>query len=132
MPTPRYSALRALDDPADLRRYLDLKERVRSLTAEMKALEPTIYDALENEDDGRAEAHGFSLEAAISRSYTYPSATQEAERALRERKARDRQTGAATIKAATGFVRVTRQRPDPVALEAAAASALEHAAKLAA
>lgn len=106
------SALRYLDDPADLDRYLDLREELDRLDAELDALAPTILQALEMEDDGRASARGYTLEACVRRTYGYSDAVTEAEVYVRECRAAERASGAAAVEAATGYVRVTR---DPAA-----------------
>ena len=112
MPTPTYPALRALDDPADLDRYLDLRAERDRIDAALDALAPVILAALDAEDDGRTEARGFTLESCVRRTYAYSDDVAEAERYVRECKAAERASGSATVASATGYVRVTR---DPAA-----------------
>ncbi|PAP78011.1 hypothetical protein, partial [Rubrivirga marina] len=100
--------LRYLDDPADLDRFLDLREERDRIDAELDALAPTILRALEMEDDERASARGYTLEARVRRTYGYSDAVTEAERYVRDCKAAERAAGTATIDTATGYVRVTR------------------------
>ncbi len=99
--------LRSLASPEPLRRYLDLKATIKEATAEMKELEPTIYDALTDEDGGTAEAFGFRLEACTSKSYEYSPAVEAVEFELRAMKATERSDGTAGLMRATGYVRVT-------------------------
>lgn len=103
--------LRALESPEPLRRYLACKAEIRALTEEVKALEPLIYDALTDEDDGKAEAFGYALEACVSRTYAYSEAVAELEAEVRRLKAAERAAGTATVERATGYVRVTECRP---------------------
>ncbi len=99
--------LRSLESPEPLRRYLNLKASIRESTDEMKALEPVIYDALTDEDDGRAEAFGFRLEACTSKSYDYSPAVEALEKEVRARKSKERKDGTALVSRATGYVRVS-------------------------
>lgn len=99
--------LRSLASPEPLRRYLDLKASIKEATAEMKELEPTIYDALTDEDGGTAEAFGFKLEACTSKSYEYSPAVEAMEKALRAAKTSERKNGTAEVTKATGYVRVS-------------------------
>ena len=99
--------LRSLASPEPLRRYLDLKAQIKEATAEMKELEPTIYDALTDEDDGTAEAFGFKLEACTSKTYEYSPAVEALEKEVRARKATERKDGTAQVSRATGYVRVS-------------------------
>lgn len=101
-------SLRYLDDPDDLRRYLDLREERDRIDAELDALAPVILRALEMEDDGKASARGFELEACVRRTYAYSDAVTEAETYVRECRAAERASGTATVDKATGYVRVTR------------------------
>ena len=116
--------LRHLDDPADLDRFLDLREERDRIDAELEKLAPVILAALEDEDDGRDSARGFVLEARVRRTYAYSADVAEAEAYVRDCKAAERSSGVATVTAATGFVRVTRDRArDADRLRAAAAEA---------
>lgn len=103
--------LRSLASPEPLRRYLDLKAQIKEATAEMKELEPAIYDALTDEDGGTAEAFGFKLEACTSKSYEYSPAVEALEKEVRARKATERKDGTAQVSRATGYVRVTEATP---------------------
>jgi hypothetical protein len=99
--------LRSLASPEPLRRYLDLKASIKEATAEMKELEPTIYDALTDEDEGTAEAFGFKLEACTSKSYEYSPSVEALEKEVRGLKAKERKDGTAAVSRATGYVRVS-------------------------
>lgn len=99
--------LRSLESPEPLRRYLGLKATIKEATAEMKELEPAIYDALTEEDGGTAEAFGFRLEACTSKSYEYSPAVEALEKDVRDRKAIERREGTAAVSRATGYVRVS-------------------------
>ena len=123
MPMPTYPILRALDDPADLRRYLDLRAERARIDAELDALAPVILAALEDEDGGRAEADGHALEACVRRTYAYSPEVVETEAYLRDLRAAERANGVATVETATGYVRVTRS-PTEAADRARADAAL--------
>lgn len=97
---------RYLDSPEPVRRYLELKALIAELTAEMKAMEDEIWNAVDAEG-GTADAFGHRLECCIARTYRYSPAVQEAEAALRTMKATERAAKTATIEKATGYVRVT-------------------------
>ena len=100
--------LRHLDDPADLRRFLDLRAERERIDAELDALSPVILAALDAEDDGRADADGFTLESCVRRTYAYSAEVEETAGYLRDLKARERSVGTATVDAVTAYVRVTR------------------------
>ena len=102
--------LRHLDDPADLDRYLDLRQERDRIDAELAALSPVILEALEAEDDGRAAARGLTLEARVRRTYGYSEHVREAEAYVKECKAAERASGSAALASATGYVRVERDR----------------------
>jgi len=53
-----YDTLRTLDDPDDLHRYLALKAERKRIDAAIKALEPTIYSALLDEDGATFDTAG--------------------------------------------------------------------------
>lgn len=124
--------LRFLDDPADLDRYLDLREERERVDAELAALAPVILEALEAEDDGRAEARGFVLSAKVRRSYRYPQECADVARYLREIQAAARADGSAAVDTVTGYVEARRSRPSRadvlLAVEAEARTALAAAA----
>ena len=103
-------ALRTLDDPSDLDRFLDLRAERDRLDAELDALAPVILRALEDEDDGRASARGFTLEACVRRTYTYSEEERQTAAYLRDLRAAERARGLATVDTVTGYVRVTRDR----------------------
>ncbi len=98
------TVLRLLDDPDDLRRYVELKARLRDLAAEVKALEPSIYEALDAEPDRAAACGGFTLAPAVRRSYAYSDGVAELEALVREMKAAERSRGLAECVSATGYV----------------------------
>ena len=100
--------LRHLDDPADLRRFLDLRAERERIDAELDALSPVILAALDAEDDGRADADGFTLESCVRRTYAYSAEVEETAGYLRDLKARERAVGTTTVDAVTSYVRVTR------------------------
>ena len=100
--------LRRLDDPDDLRRYLDLRDERDRIDAALAEIAPRILAALEFEDGGRAEAYGVTLEACVRRTYTYSDDVTDAETYAREVRALERSNGLATLATATGYVRVTR------------------------
>ncbi|MEL7170378.1 MAG: hypothetical protein AAGN64_13615 [Bacteroidota bacterium] len=103
--------LRYLDSPAPLRRYLEIKAEMKRLAAELADLEGEIYAAVDYEDDGKATAYGYQLEACVRRSYAYSDAVQALEKQVRTMKAAERSNGTAEITKATGFVRVTECPP---------------------
>ena len=98
------TVLRHLDDPDDLRRYVALKVRLRDLAAEVKAMEPAIYDALDAEPSRSAACDGFTLAPAVRRSYAYSDDVAELEGLVREMKAVERSRGLAECVGATGYV----------------------------
>ena len=99
--------LRALESPTPLRRYLDLKADIKAKTAEMKEIEPVILTALYEEDDQRAEAFGFKLEAGVSKTYDYSPAVDALDKELKALKAQERKSGVAVPSRLTGYVRVS-------------------------
>lgn len=99
--------LRSLASPEPLRRYLNLKAQIKELSAEMKDLEPTIYDALTDEDGSTTEAFGYKLEACTSKSYEYSPAVEALEKEVRTMKSKERRDGTAAVTRATGYVRVS-------------------------
>ena len=101
-------ALRHLDDPADLDRFLDLRAERERIDAELAALSPVILEALEAEDGERADARGLTLEARVRRTYGYSDHVTEVEAYVRECKAAERASGSATLATVTGYVRVSR------------------------
>ena len=118
MKTPEPVAhFRALESPEPVRRYLALKAEVKRLTEELKAVEPEVWDAVD-EEGGAVAFDGVTLEACVSRTYAYSEAVTEAEKALRAMKAKEREAGA-TVEKATGYVRVTAPKLDAAAVLAA-------------
>jgi len=99
-------SLRYLDDPAALNRYLDLREERDRIDDELDALAPTILQALEMEDDERAEARGHVLSAKVRRTYAYSAEVAETAAYLRDLRARERSVGTATVESATGYIEV--------------------------
>ncbi len=73
----------------------------------MKELEPTIYDALTDEDGGTAEAFGFRSKPARRRATSTQPAVEAVEKDLRAMKAAERKDGTAAVARATGYVRVS-------------------------
>src|SRR5690606_33433920 len=88
------------------------------------------------DDEGGAVAFaGHTLEACVSRTYTYSPAVQEAEASLRRMKEAERQDRTAIIERATGYVRVGEnraskaERDHAAAVEAASATNAEREAR---
>ncbi|MEL6771483.1 MAG: hypothetical protein AAFP18_10505 [Bacteroidota bacterium] len=102
--------LRTLDDPADLDRYLELKAEVKRLTAEMKALEPTILNSLMDEDGDRAEHLGCTLEVRSRRRWSYSSYVDQLAAELKAMKKLEEANGTAKLEAITSHVAVTLPR----------------------
>lgn len=107
---PAYPALRHLDDPDDLERFLDLREERDRIDAELAALAPVILAALEAEDDGQTEARGYVLAAKVRRSYAYSAEVEETAGYLRDLKARERSVGTAAVDGVTSYVEVKASR----------------------
>ena len=108
---PTIPALRTLDDPADLARYLHLKAERKRVDAEMKALEPAIYSALLDEDGSTADALGFTLAVRTRRSYEYSPAVDALSAELKALRTYEEKAGIAACMRATGYVTVTKARP---------------------
>ena len=118
MKTPEpVSHFRALESPEPVRCYLAMKAEVKRLTEEMKALEPEVWDAVD-EEGGAVTFDGVTLEACVARTYAYSETVTQAEAALRAVKAKERAAGAAVEKA-TGYVRVSAPKLDAAAVLAA-------------
>lgn len=116
MNTPRtYPALRTLENPADLTRYLHLKQVKKEVEAELKALEPAIYSALLDEDGATTEAHGFTLAVRTRHSYEYSPAVERLATELKALKRYEEKTGVADCVRATGYVTVRKAPPPPEA-----------------
>ena len=105
-----YSTLRALDDPGDLQRYLDLRAERARIDDELATLAPLILDALEREDGGRLDVQGLTLEARTKRTYAYSDEVVETEAYLKDLRAAERSSGTAHVTTATGYVRVSFNR----------------------
>ena len=105
-----YSTLRALDDPGDLQRYLDLRAERARIDDELATLAPVILDALEREDGGRLDVQGLTLEARTKRTYAYSDEVVETEAYLKDLRAAERSNGTAYVTTATGYVRVSVNR----------------------
>ncbi|PAP75294.1 hypothetical protein [Rubrivirga marina] len=106
-----YDTLRTLDDPADLARYLDLKAERQRLDAEIRALEPTIYSALLDEDRATADVLGHTLAVRTRRTYEYGPAVDRLAGELKALKTYEEKAGVAACVRATGYVVVTRSAP---------------------
>ncbi|WP_412070395.1 hypothetical protein [Rubrivirga sp. IMCC43871] len=100
--------LRALDDPADLDRFLDLRAERERIDDALAQLAPVILAALDEEDDGRTETRGYLIESATRRTYDYPPEVGEVARYLAEIKATARADRSASVVEVTEFVRVKR------------------------
>ncbi|WP_412060343.1 hypothetical protein [Rubrivirga sp. IMCC45206] len=100
--------LRALDDPDDLRRFLDLREERDRIDADLAQLAPVILAALDEEDDGRTEARGYVIESATRRTYDYPPEVGQVADYLAEIKATARADRSASVADVTSFIRVKR------------------------
>ena len=109
---PIYSTLRALDDPDDLTRYLDLRAERARIDDELAALAPVILDALEREDGQRLSVQGLLLEARTKRTYTYSDEVVETESYLKDLRAAERANGVARVRTATGYVQVSANRAE--------------------
>lgn len=115
-----YDTLRTLDNPADLPRYLDLKAERKRLDAEIKALEPVIYDALTDEDGSTADVLGHRLAVRTRRTYEYSPAVDRLSDELGALKRYEEKAGVATCTRATGYVTVTKAPAPETALRRAA------------
>jgi hypothetical protein len=115
-------SFRALESPEPVRRYLHLKAELRRLTDEMKALEPEVWDAVD-EEGGAADFAGSRLESFVARTYRYSEAVEAAEAELRAMKEAERRAGTAVLTRATGFVRVSEPKGTGAEAEAAMAAA---------
>ena len=107
-PTPTYDTLRTLDDPADLARYLRLKEERKRIDAEIKALEPAIYSALLDEDGSTFDGLGYALSVRTRRTYEYSPAVDALSAELKALKTYEEKAGVAACVRATGYVAVRR------------------------
>lgn len=112
MNTPTtYPALRTLENPADLTRYLHLKQARKEIEAELKELEPAIYSALLDEDGSATEAHGYRLAVRTRHSYEYSPAVDALAEELKALKRYEEKAGIADCVRATGYVTVTKAPP---------------------
>ena len=127
-----YSTLRALDDPDDLRRFLDLRSERDRIDAELASLSPVILAALEAEDGSRLDVSGYVIEARIRRSYAYSDEVTETEAYLRDLRATERGNGVARVTQATGYVQVSRSRAEADDRARVSLAMAEHALALAA
>ncbi|WP_420455745.1 hypothetical protein [Rubrivirga sp.] len=110
-----YDTLRTLDDPADLARYLRLKAERKRLDAELKALEPTIYSALLDEDGSTFDTDGLTLSVRTRRTYEYSPAVDALAGELKALKTYEVKARIAACTKATGYVAVTKTPPAPPA-----------------
>ena len=122
-----YTTLRALDDPGDLDRFLDLRAERDRIDDELAALSPVILAAVEAEDGGRFDARGLQLEACTRRGYAYSDEVRETEAYLKDLRAAERSNGTATVTTATGYVRVSANRAEARDHARASIALAEHA-----
>lgn len=114
-----YDTLRMLDDPHDLRRHLDLKAERKRIDAAIKALQPTIYSALLDEDGSAFDKAGpdgspLTLAVRTRRSYEYGPAVDGLAAELKALEAYEERAGIAACTRATGYGTVMKVPPRPV------------------
>ena len=87
---------RRLESPEPVRRYLALKAEARRIADAIKEAEGEVWDAVD-EEGGAVTFDGCTLEACVSRTYTYSEAVTELEDRLRAMKAKERDAGTAAV-----------------------------------
>lgn len=110
----RNAALRSLDDPKLLDRYLELKAEIKRIQAEIDEIQPAILDALlaEPEEDGRQKVThmGHTISVQRRKKWVYPQHLVQMRRDLGRYEKDARADGDAELKSETAFLRVTAAR----------------------
>ncbi|MCS7013564.1 MAG: hypothetical protein RMI34_09975 [Chloroherpetonaceae bacterium] len=97
------------DDEVLLRRYLSLRAQLSELEEELEKLKPAVFDIVDEEKRTNGEPvvlDGFKFELHYRRTYTHSAAVEALKEQLSALKKQEEQSGIATLKSQTGFVRV--------------------------
>ena len=96
--------LRALESQEPLRRYVEVKELIRALEAELQELQPALFDALTEEPEQRCSFAGYEFTVQSRRTWTYSEAIRRDEEELKARKRYEERAGIAEPAKVTGYV----------------------------